>query len=65
MQLILLAVIPALIIMIYVYLKDKYDKEPKRLMVISFLLGAVLSILFASMLYILTESFVPIHFKGN
>ena len=59
MQLVLLAVIPALIIIFYVNINDKYDKEPKHLLVFSFLMGAIISILFASVLYLLTQSLVP------
>lgn len=36
-----LAVGPGLAIAIYVYWKDKFDKEPKRLMVLGFVLGMI------------------------
>lgn len=44
MNLILLAVAPALVIMVYIYFKDRYEKEPIGLLTINFLLGATLSI---------------------
>ncbi len=44
MTLLLLASAPVLTIIIYIYLKDKYEKEPKKLLLKSFLFGAILSI---------------------
>ena len=44
MNLILLAVTPALVIMVYIYFKDRYEKEPIGLLTINFLLGASLSV---------------------
>ncbi|MFT5725711.1 MAG: RsiW-degrading membrane proteinase PrsW (M82 family) [Bacteroidia bacterium] len=44
MNLIALAIAPGLAIMIYIYWKDKYDPEPKRLLIWAFILG-VLSII--------------------
>lgn len=40
-----LAVAPGLAIAIYIYWKDKFDKEPKRLMVLGFFLGIISTIL--------------------
>lgn len=44
MNLILLAITPALVIMVYIYFKDRYEKEPIGLLTINFLLGASLSV---------------------
>jgi protease PrsW len=44
MKLIALAVAPGLAIMIYIFWKDKYDPEPKRLLIWAFVLG-ILSII--------------------
>lgn len=44
MNLILLAVTPALVIMVYIYFKDRYEKEPLGLLTLNFLLGAILSV---------------------
>ncbi|GDX51079.1 protease PrsW [Bacteroidota bacterium] len=41
MILIALALAPGLAIMIFIYWKDKFDREPKRLLALSFLLGAI------------------------
>jgi RsiW-degrading membrane proteinase PrsW (M82 family) len=44
MNLLALALAPILIILLYVYVKDKYDKEPLPLLLKSLLLGALISI---------------------
>lgn len=36
-----LAVLPGLIIIIYIYNKDKYDKEPKKYILLATLLGVI------------------------
>ena len=41
MYLLLLALAPAIIIMIYVYFRDKYEKEPIKLILKGILLGAI------------------------
>ena len=37
MNLTLLAVAPVMAIILYIYVQDKYDKEPKGLLVLNFL----------------------------
>ena len=44
MELLLLAVAPSMIIMIYIYFKDKFEKEPFKLLLKNFLLGAIVSV---------------------
>lgn len=51
MNLLLLAIAPVAIIILYIYFKDKYEKEPKRLLIYNFLLGAIVSILITTILY--------------
>lgn len=41
MILLLAAIAPSAALMYYFYMKDKYDKEPRRLLVKAFLLGAI------------------------
>lgn len=41
MNLILFAIAPVLAIIICIYFNDKYEKEPKRLLLYSFLLGVI------------------------
>ncbi|WP_406683992.1 PrsW family glutamic-type intramembrane protease [Seonamhaeicola sp. MEBiC1930] len=51
MNLLLFAVAPVFIVILYIYYKDKYEKEPKRLLIYSFLLGAIVSIIITTILY--------------
>ncbi|OEJ98476.1 branched-chain amino acid aminotransferase [Flavivirga aquatica] len=51
MNLLLVAIAPIFIIILYIYFKDKYEKEPKRLLFYSFLLGAVVSIIITTIIY--------------
>lgn len=65
MSLFLAAIAPAFIIIIYIYLKDKYEKEPKLIMLYSFLLGAIVSVLISTVLYVLLDYFVPLPDDNN
>jgi RsiW-degrading membrane proteinase PrsW (M82 family) len=51
MNLLLTAIAPVFIIIIYIYIKDKYEKEPKRLLFLSFISGAIVSIVITTILY--------------
>lgn len=55
MTLLLLAIAPVLIIIFYIFIKDKYEKEPKRLLFYNFLLGAIVSIIITTLLYIIID----------
>ena len=46
MNIILSAIAPVIVIIIYIYAQDKYEKEPKKLLFACFLMGAILSIIF-------------------
>ncbi|MCK8479869.1 PrsW family glutamic-type intramembrane protease [Flavihalobacter algicola] len=61
MNLLLLAIAPIFIIIIYVYFKDKYDKEPKGLLLASFLLGAVVSIIVTTIIYLGFDILLPLN----
>lgn len=41
-------------------MKDKYEKEPMRLLVISFLLGAIVSIIITTLLYSVFNVYIPL-----
>ena len=58
-NLILFAVAPVLIIILYIYIQDKYEKEPPGLLLASFFMGAVLSILITIGIYIVTGNLIP------
>ena len=59
MPLLLLSIAPALLIIIYIYYSDKYDKEPRHLLFICFLLGAIGSILIASASHFFVSRYYP------
>lgn len=54
-----LAVAPVLIIIIYIYYKDKYEKEPRGLLLINFILGAIVSIVITTALYLGIDLIFP------
>ncbi len=60
MNLLLLAVAPVMLIIGYIYYQDKYEKEPRALLLFSFVLGAIISVLIAFSLYFFTGKFIPI-----
>ena len=62
-NLLLLAIGPIFIIILYVYFKDKYDKEPKGLLLASFLLGAVVSIIITTLIYVGLDNILPLENK--
>lgn len=67
MFLVALALAPGLAIMIFVYWKDKFEKEPKQLLALSFLLGA-LSIIPAIILEMIFSNYaesIPIYLISN
>jgi RsiW-degrading membrane proteinase PrsW (M82 family) len=51
MNLLIVAIAPVIAIILYIYCKDEYEKEPRRLLLINFLLGAIVSIIIATVLY--------------
>ncbi len=63
MTLILLAISPVLIIIVYIFLKDKYEKEPTRLLAYNFLLGAIVSVIITTMLYVIID--IPFPLKNH
>lgn len=60
MNLLLFAVVPVFIIILYIYIKDKHEKEPKKLLLVSFILGAIVSIVITTILYVFFDMFLPI-----
>ena len=59
MNLLLSALAPVFVIIIYIYIKDKYEKESKRILAFTFALGAVISILITTLLYKFFDLFLP------
>lgn len=59
MTLLITAIAPVFIVIIYIYVKDKWEKESKRILFYNFLFGAVLSILISTILYVVHDSYFP------
>ncbi len=59
-NLLLLAIAPVFIVITYIYYKDLYEKEPIGLMLVSFLLGAIVSIIITTLIYSATDIVVPL-----
>jgi RsiW-degrading membrane proteinase PrsW (M82 family) len=64
LTLLLLAIAPGFFILWYVYSKDKYEKEPKGLIIVTFLLGAVM-VFPAGFLEMGLERVIGIPMEGN
>lgn len=60
MNLLFFALAPVIIVIIYIYVKDKYEKESKRILAYTFVLGAVVSIIITTILYKFFDLFLPI-----
>ena len=60
MNLLLLAIAPVLIVILYIYFKDKFEKEPKVLLLKNFLLGATASILITAILGSFAGKLIPL-----
>ncbi|WP_396601441.1 PrsW family intramembrane metalloprotease [Algibacter sp. R77976] len=65
MNLLLAAIAPICIIIMFIYFKDKYEKEPKRLLFYNFLLGAIVSIIVTSILYYVFDIVLPLTNKTS
>lgn len=61
MTMMLLALSPVLIIICFIYVKDKYEKEPIKLLFYNFLLGAIVSIIITTLLYIIIDIPLPLN----
>ena len=60
MNLLLLAVAPAMVIIAYIYFKDKFEKEPIKFLFKNFLLGATASILLTVILGGIAANIFPL-----
>lgn len=58
MKLLVSAILPVFLVIFYVYLKDTYEKEPKRLLLLNFILGAVISVIITTALYVFADNFL-------
>ena len=60
MNLLLLAIAPVLIVVLYIYFKDKFEKEPKGFLFKNFLLGATASILITAIVGVFAAKLIPL-----
>ena len=60
MHLLLLAIAPATIIILYIYFKDKFEKEPIPFLFKNFLLGATASVLITVILGGFADRLLPV-----
>ncbi|MGJ8743710.1 PrsW family intramembrane metalloprotease [Polaribacter sp.] len=60
MNLLLLAVAPVTIIVLYIYFKDKFEKEPISFLFKNFLLGATASVLLTFILGAIANNYFPV-----
>src|SRR5690554_8009404 len=65
MNLLLAAMAPVIAIIVYINCKDEYEKEPRRLLLYNFLLGAIVSVLIATILYYGTDVFITLNNEYN
>jgi protease PrsW len=65
MNLIIFAVAPVFIVILYIYYKDKYEKEPKELLLYTFLLGAIVSIIITTVMYYGFDIILPLQNKTS
>lgn len=60
MKLVIAALLPILVVICLIYYLDKYEKEPKSLLVKHFFLGAIVSIVITTILYIAFDFVLPL-----
>lgn len=60
MSLLFLAVAPAMIIILYIYFKDKFEKEPIRFLAKNFFMGAFVSVIITLILSVLLNAIFPL-----
>ena len=59
MNLIIATLAPVIVVIFYVYIKDKFEKEPKKLLLYNFLFGAIVSVFISSVLYVIYDNYLP------
>ena len=60
MNLILLAIAPVIVVILYIYFKDTYEKEPVKILAISFVLGATVSLLLTFIISTIVSVLIPL-----
>ena len=65
MSLLFIALAPVIVILIYIYIKDKYEKEPLSFLFENFILGAIVSIVVTLVLGYFIQRLFPITNKES
>jgi RsiW-degrading membrane proteinase PrsW (M82 family) len=65
MNLLLSAIAPILVVIIFIYVMDKYEKEPVRQLIFNFFMGAIVSIIITTFLYVIIDIPLPLHNKTS
>lgn len=60
MTLILLTIGPILAVILLIYLLDRYEREPFKFLLSHFILGAIVSIILTTLIYLLFDIFLPL-----
>jgi RsiW-degrading membrane proteinase PrsW (M82 family) len=60
MGLLLIAIVLVTIVILYIYFKDKYEKEPIKILALSFLLGATVSLLITFIIGSIVSILIPL-----
>jgi len=59
MDLFIASFAPVIVVIFYIYIKDKFEKEPKKLLLYNFLFGAIVSVFISSILYLFYDVYLP------
>ena len=57
--LLILSILPSVLILLYIYRKDKYEQEPLALLLKAFVSGALSVVIWLAIYYLLLESIIP------
>ena len=63
MTLLISAIVPILFVFVFIYIMDKYEKEPIQLLLFNFFLGAIVSIIITTVLYVIID--IPLPLKDH
>ncbi len=63
--LIVSALAPIVAVILYIYLKDRYEKEPLQLLFFSFVLGAIVSVIITMLISAVYQRVIPLHYNNN
>ncbi|SFW67621.1 Membrane proteinase PrsW, cleaves anti-sigma factor RsiW, M82 family [Sinomicrobium oceani] len=64
-NLIVFALAPVVAVILYIYVKDKYEKEPLWLLLLCFVFGAVVSVIITMIISALYEQALPLYYSDN